>query len=107
MLASKRFSPRRSTQFVAELAESKSGLVVAETRSGEAGEPDIGDTGDIAVAAFEAETDRLAGRQGSQVRVCKTGRRRELSQNLDGCEGCRVLHQRQIDEILDCPAPKQ
>ena len=31
----------------------------------------------------------------------------DLAQNLDSGEGRRVVHQRQIDEILDCPAPEQ
>ena len=56
---------------------------------------------------LEAKTDRLADRQGSQVRIRIRGWRRGSTQNLDGREGCRVVHQRQIDQFLDCPAPKQ
>jgi hypothetical protein len=41
---------------------------VAETRSSDSAELDIGDTGGITVAEFDAETGRLADRQGSQVR---------------------------------------
>ena len=35
------------------------------------------------------------------------GRRHELAQDVDGRQGCRVVHQRQIDELLDRPAAQQ
>ena len=101
------FQPASFDEIVAELAEAKSGLVVAEERSGDPGEHDIGNTRSIAVATLEAETDRFADRQANQVRIRMRGRRHELAQNVDGRQGCRVVHQRQIDEILDCPAAKQ
>lgn len=93
-------------QFVAELAESKSSLIVAKTRSGNPAELDIGETRCIAVATLKAETDRLADRQRSQVRIRKQGWRQDPNQDSDGREGCRVFHRRQIDEFPDCPARK-
>src|SRR3984957_20665467 len=94
-------------EVVAELAKTKSGLVVPEMPPGKPTKHDIGDTGGIAVAMLEAEADRLADRQGNQIRIRIHGRRQELTQNLDRREGRRVLHKGQIDEILDGPAPQQ
>ena len=88
-------------QIVAELAEAKCGLVVAETRAGNHGKHDIGEARTIAVAVLEAEIDRSAGDQGNQVRIREQGRRHEPGQNIESREGCRVAHQGQIDEFLD------
>ena len=51
-------------QFIAEAAETKSGLVVAEMRSGYHAKRYIGEAGAVAVAALEAEIDRPTGNQG-------------------------------------------
>ena len=89
--------PALFDQVIAELAEAKSGLVVAEARSGEHAEPYIGEARTVAVAALEAEIDRPADDQGKQVRIRKQCRRHELGQNIQSREGCRVAHQGQLD----------
>ena len=89
------------------MAESKSGLILAATWSGDPREEDIAGTGGIAIPMLQAETGRLAYHQGSQVRIRKPGRWLELTQNLDGRQGCWVRHQRTIDEVLDTPVPEQ
>ena len=88
-------------QFIAEPTESKSGLVVAEVRSSYLTKPYIGDARTVAVATFEAEIDRPADDQGKKVRVRKQCRRQDLGQNVQSCEGCRVAHQGQVNELLD------
>src|SRR5580698_7921725 len=89
------------------MPKSKSSLVVTEMRSGDPGEPFVGDTGSIAVAVLDAKTDRLADRQGSQVLVGLLSWRQNLNQNVDCGKGGGVLHQRQIDEILNGAVPEQ
>ena len=93
-------------QFIAEPAESKSGLVVAEVRSGDHAKPYIGEARTVAVAALEAEIDRPADDQGRKVRIRKQGRRQDLGQNIQGREGRRVAHQGQINELLNRAAPE-
>src|SRR6266851_5295156 len=58
-------------QFIAKPAESKSVLVVAETRSGDDGKPYIGETRSIAVAMLEAEIHHAANNERRQVLVAK------------------------------------
>src|SRR3984885_3641350 len=94
-------------EVVAELAKTKSGLVIPEMPPGKPAKHNKGDTGGSAVAMLEAEADRLADCEEKQIRTRRRGRRQELTQNLDRPEGCRVLHKRQIDEVLDRPAPQQ
>ena len=53
-------------QFIAELTESKSGLVVAEVRSGDHAKPYIGEARTIAVAMLEAEIDHAADDERKQ-----------------------------------------
>src|SRR4029077_17823012 len=93
-------------QIMAEPAESKSGLVVAEPRSGDHAKPNVGEAGAVTVAALEAEIDRATDDQGKQVRIGMQARRSELGQNINGREGCRVAHQRQLDQMLDRAAPE-
>src|SRR3984957_17669897 len=89
-------------QVIAEPAESKAGLVIAEARSGDhATEPLIDKAGTVTVAAREAEIDSPTDDQASQVRIRIQGRQREFGQNIEGREGCPVAHQRQLDECLD------
>ena len=53
-------------QFIAELTESKSGLVVAEVRSGYHAKAYIGDARTVAVAMLEAEINHPTEDQGKQ-----------------------------------------
>src|SRR5208337_654379 len=56
-------------QFAAKLAESKSGFIVAKAGAGDHAKHDIGEAGTVAVAPFEAETDRLADDHRKQVEI--------------------------------------
>src|SRR5580700_6893313 len=95
------FQPASFDKLEADMPKSKSSLVVAEMRSGNPGEPFVGDTGSIAVAVLDAKTDRLADRQGSQVLVGLLSWRQNLNQNVDCGEGGGVVHQRTIDKVLN------
>src|SRR3984893_2495599 len=87
-------------QVIAELTETiYYGLIVAEARAGDHGQPYIGDARSVAVAALEAEIDRSAGDQGKQVRIRIECRWPDLGQNVQRREGCRVAYQRQLDQI--------
>ncbi len=97
----KALQPALFDQVIAEPAESKSGLVVAEVRSGEQAKRYIGEARGVAVAALDAEIDGPTDDQGEQVRICIPGRRREFGQHIQSGEGCRIAHQRQLDEGLD------
>src|SRR6267378_6196403 len=93
--------PALFDQVIAEPAESESGLVVAEARSGEQAKHDISEARAVTVAALEAEIDRPTNDQGKQVRIRMPGRRPELGQDIKGRERCGIAHQGQIDELLD------
>src|ERR1700752_3935748 len=56
-------------QFTAEPAESESGFVVAEARSGDDAQPDIAEARPVAVAMLEAEVDHPANDERSQVLI--------------------------------------
>src|ERR1700751_5521922 len=91
-------------QFIAELAESKSGLVVAEVRSGYLTKPSIGNTRTVAVAPLDAEIDRPADGHGKKVHIRKQCRRQDLDQNVQRRQGLRIAHQRQLNELLHLAA---
>jgi len=74
-------------QVMAEPAESKSGMVVAEARSGDHAKPNVGEARAVTVAALEAEIDRPTDDQGKQVRIRLQARRSELGQNIQRREG--------------------
>src|SRR5258707_6402618 len=88
-------------QFITELAEAKSGLVVAKVRSGYHAKPYISDARAIAVATLEAEIHRPTDGQGGKVRVRKLCRWQDLGQNIQSRERCRVTHQGQLNELLN------
>src|SRR4029077_4879159 len=93
-------------EVMAEPAESKSGLVVAEARSRDHAKPNIGEARAVTIASLEAKIDRPTDDQGKQVRIRMQGRRSEFGQNIQRREGCRVPHQRQLDQILDRAVPE-
>src|SRR5262249_3955707 len=82
-------------QFIAKETEAKSGLVIAEVRSGHLTKPSIGNTRTIAVAPLKAEIDRPADGQGKKVRIRKQRRRQYLSEDIQRREGRRIAHQGQ------------
>jgi hypothetical protein len=93
-------------QVIAEPAEAVCRLIVAKARTGDHAKPNASDTRSVAVAALDAEIDGSAGNQRKQVRICLYGRGAELGQNVHCREGCKVAHQRQLDQGLDRAAPK-
>src|ERR1700730_13348727 len=93
-------------QVIAEPTEAVCRLVVAKAGARDYAEVGIGDARSVAVAALEAEIDRSAGDQGNQVRIRIECRWPDLGQNVQRREGCRVAHQRQLDQILDRAAPE-
>src|ERR1700746_1237322 len=93
-------------QVMAEPAESESGLIVAEARSGDHAKSNVGEARAVTVAALEAEIDSPTDDQGEQICICMQARRSELGQNIQRREGCWVAHQRQFDQILDRAAPE-
>src|SRR3984893_6903590 len=84
-------------QVIAEPAEAVSGLVVAESRSGERAKQYVGEARTVAVAALEAEIDRSAGNQGKQIPIRIECRRHEFGQNIQSGERGRIAHQGQVD----------
>src|SRR5262249_18450179 len=95
-------------QVAAEPTEPKAGIVVAKTRSGnEAAQPDIGTTGRISVAVFQAKIDHPADGQEIQVSIRKQCRYHDLVQNIQRCESYRVAHHGQIEERLNLAAAEQ
>src|SRR5712675_2360253 len=93
-------------QVMAELAEAVCRMVVAEARSGDHTKPNVGEARAVTVATLEAEIDRPTDDQGEQVRIRMQAGRPDLGQNVHRREGCRVTHQRQLDQILDHAAPE-
>src|SRR5216683_2041842 len=93
-------------QFIAELTELKSGLIVAEARSGDDAEPYIGEARPVAVAILEAQIDHPANDERNQVLIGKQCRRHHLGQNIESGERVRIVHQGQVNKLLDRPASK-
>ena len=79
--------PALFDQVIAEPAESKSGLVVAEVRPGDHAKHCIGEARAVAVAALEAEIDCPADDQGKQVRIRIQGRRPRAWSEHPGSRG--------------------
>jgi len=65
----KALQPTTLDKFIAEPTKSISGLVVAETRSGEHAQPHIRETRTVAVAVLEAEINRATDGKGKKVQV--------------------------------------
>src|ERR1700726_1524558 len=102
--------PLQSTPFdqvVAELAEAKAGLVVAKTRSGNRANLDVRRTGRIGVAVFKAEIDHPADEQRMQIRIDIQCSRHDLDHHVECGHVFRVVHQGQVDELLDLAMSKQ
>src|SRR5579863_3959512 len=74
-------------QFIAQLPESKAGLIVAEARSGDDAKPYIGEARPVAVAMLEAEVNHPANYERNQVFIGKQCRRHHLGQNIESGEG--------------------
>ena len=93
--------PASFYEFIAEPAETKSGLIVAVPQSGDHAKHNIGDARAIAVALLETEIDRPADGQGEEVRIRMQCRRQDLGENVQSRERTGVGHQRQVNEFLD------
>src|SRR5215469_6217341 len=101
--------PLQSTlfdQFIAEATESKSGLVVAEVRTGYHAKQYIGNARTVAVAPLEAEINRPTDGQGNKVRIRIQSRWQDLGQHIQSREGGWVAHQGQFNELLNRTVPK-
>src|SRR5262249_48523229 len=94
-------------QFIAEPTESKSVLVVAETRSGYNGKPYVGKARSVAVTVLETKIHHVADDQGRQVLVVVVCWGYDLGQDVQSVEDVRVGHHGQVHELLDLPTPKQ
>src|SRR5712672_2785400 len=79
---------------------------LAEAVSGDHTKPNVGKARAVTVATLEAEIDRPKDDQGKQLRIRMQARRPDLGQNVHRREGCRVTHQRQLDQILAHAAPE-
>src|SRR3984893_14570077 len=88
-------------QFITELTESKTGLIVAEARSGDDAKEYIGEARPVAVAMLEAEINHPANYERKQVLIGKQCRRHNLGQNIEIGEGVRIVHQGQVNKLLD------
>ena len=93
--------PALFDQVIAEPAESKAGLVVAEARAGEQAQRYIGEARGVTVADLDAEIDGPTDGDGKEVRIRIPRRHRELGQYIQSGKGCRVARQREFDECLD------
>ena len=93
-------------QFHAEIAESPSGLMVAEARAGDGAEHDVGDARGVAVAPHEAQLHGLEHDQHAQVPIREERRRHERRQHVQRRQRERVAHHRQVEQRLDWPAPE-
>src|SRR3984893_4908905 len=88
-------------QLVTELTESKTGLIVAEARSGDNAKEYIGEARPVAVAMLDAEINHSANYERKQVLIGKQCRRHNLGQNIESSEGVRIVHQGQVNKFLD------
>ena len=80
-------------QFIAELTESKSGLVVAEVWAGYHAQAHTGEGRTVATAMLEAEINHPTNDQRIKIRVRKSCRWQDLGQNIHCREGRRIAHQ--------------
>ena len=65
----------------------------------------VGITGRIGVAVFQAEINYPPEEQRKQICVRKECRRQGLVHNFHSGHGCGFAHHGQIDELLDLAAP--
>jgi hypothetical protein len=94
-------------QVIAELAKTIYGApMIGEAGTGDHGQPYIRAARSVAVAVLETEIDCSACDQGNQVSIRIHCRCSDLGQNVQRCQGCRVTHQRQIDQGLDRATPE-
>ena len=100
-MAWKRCQPALFDQVIAEPAEAKSGLVVAEAGARDHAKERIGGARCVAVAALEAEIDCTADDQGKQVPIRIECGRNKPGQHIERRKRRRVAHQRQLDELLN------
>src|SRR5229473_8496797 len=99
-----RAEARQSTlldQVIAELTKSQyCAAVVAEKRTRNHGEPQIGNARAVAVAVLEAEIHHPANDTGRKIVVAVVRRHDDFVQDVHGVEDIRVGHQRQVKEFL-------
>ncbi len=93
-------------QLITELAEAKTGPIIAKTRAGDRAKHYVREGRAVAVTALEAEIDCSTDDQASQVGLCVHSCSKHLGQNIQSREGGRVGHHGQINELLDRPAPE-
>src|SRR5712675_1191671 len=92
-------------QVIAELTESQyCAAVVAEKRTRNHGEPQIGNARAVAVAVLEAEIHHPANDKGRKIVVAVVCRYDNFVQDVHGVENIRVGHQRQVKEFFDFSA---
>ena len=94
-------------QRIPELAELETTLIIIEVGSSDHAKEHISKARSVAVAVLETEIHHPADYERKQITVGKQGRRHDLGQNILGCEGQRVAHQRQINELLNRAASEQ
>src|SRR5229473_4776253 len=88
-------------QVIAELTKSQyCAAVVAEKRTRNHGEPQIGNARAVAVAVLEAEIHHPANDKGRKIVVAVVRRHDDFVQDVHGVEDIRVGHQRQVKEFL-------
>ncbi len=99
--------PTSFDQFIADLAEAKTGMVVVESLAGDQTKPHIRVAGAVAVAPLKAEIHRIAYGERIEIGFRKERRRPDLGQHVHRSQGCRIGHQGQLDQILDGAAPER
>ncbi len=98
--------PAPINQIAAQTAKSITSGIVAKTRPRHAPEVGIEQAGGVAVAILQAQADRFANGQAGEVQIRLHRRREEFAQRIEGGPRGRILHQRQVDHLLDT-APAQ
>src|SRR5882762_980054 len=89
-------------QVIAELTKSQyCAAVVAEKRTRNHGQPQIGNARAVAVAVLEAEIHHPANDKGRKIVVAVVCRYDNFVQDVHGVENIRVGHQRQVKEFFD------
>src|ERR1700739_2562193 len=99
--------PASFDQIAPDLAEARSGLVIAEPVTRDKAEPHINVARTVAVTTCEAEIRRPA--YGEGMKICFHKREcswRKLRQNINRREGCWIGPQGQLKHILDQAAPE-
>src|SRR5690242_3669374 len=88
-------------QIATHLSKSITFIVVAEAGAGDYAQCYVVARCAVAVAALQVEIGGAADAKRAQIKVAVQGWYDQAGKHVEGCQSLRILHQRQVNEIID------